>query len=70
MAGGIGAYPEHHFKRVMPGDIETVRQRLCEALEEFNYIVLNENPIQAKRARQKSIRVAMVSDYDAERRGC
>ncbi len=64
MAGGIGAYPEHHFRRVIPGDIETVRQKLCAALEDFNYIVVNENPIQAKRPRRKSIWVAMVTDYD------
>ena len=64
MAGGIGAYPEHHFKRVIPGDIEAVRQKLCEVLEDFKYIVVNENPIQAKRPRRKSIMVAMVLDYD------
>jgi hypothetical protein len=64
MAGGIGAYPEHHFRRTIPGDIETVRQRLSAVLEDFGYIVINENPIQAKRPRQKSIWVAMVADYD------
>ena len=64
MAGGIGAYPEHHFKTAIPGDVEDVRQRLCKALEDFNYTVLNENPIQAKRPRRKSIWVAMVAEYD------
>jgi hypothetical protein len=55
MAGGLGAYPEHHFRRAIPGDVETVRQRLCEVLEDFKYIVLSENPIQAKRPREKNI---------------
>jgi hypothetical protein len=64
MAGGIGAYPEHHFRRVIPGDIETVRQKLCEVLQDFKYVVVNENPIQAKRPRRKSIWVSMVLDYD------
>lgn len=64
MAGELGAYPEHSFKRTVPGDVETVRERLCRVLEDFNYLVLNENPIQAKRPRQKNILVAMVLDYD------
>jgi hypothetical protein len=66
MASGTGAYPNHHFRRAIPGNIDTVRQRLCEVLEEFNYIVLSENPLQAKRPRQKSIWVAMVLDYDVQ----
>jgi hypothetical protein len=43
-----------------------VRQRLCDVLEEFNYVVLSENPVQAKRPRQKSIWVSMVLDYDVQ----
>jgi hypothetical protein len=66
MTSGVGAYPNHHFRRAIPGDIDTVRQRLCEVLEEFNYIVLNENPIQAKRPRKKSIWVSMVLEYDTQ----
>jgi len=66
MASGVGAYPNHHFRRTIPGDIDTVRHRLCDVLEEFNYIVLNENPIQAKRPRQKSIWVSMVLEYDTQ----
>ncbi len=58
-AGGSNYY-EHHFKRVIPGDIESVRRRLSDVLEDFNYAVLNENPIQAKRDRHKSIWVAMT----------
>lgn len=60
MAGSF----EHHFRRTIPGDIESVRQRLSDVLESFGYIVLGDAPIQAKRPRQKSIWVAMVLDYD------
>lgn len=60
MAAGF----EHHFRRTIPGDIESVRWRLSDVLESFGYIVLGDAPIQAKRPRQKSIWVAMVLDYD------
>jgi hypothetical protein len=62
--GGLGAYAEHHFRKVIPGNIETVRQRLCDVLEDFNYSVTNENPLQAKRRSQKNILVANILDYD------
>jgi hypothetical protein len=60
MASGF----EHHFRRTIPGDIDSVRRRLSDVLESFGYIVLGDTPIQAKRPRQKSIWVAMVLDYD------
>ncbi|HKY04860.1 MAG TPA: hypothetical protein VJQ56_08220, partial [Blastocatellia bacterium] len=60
MNAGGGNYYEHHFKRVIPGDIESVRRRLSDVLEDFNYVVLNENPIQAKRDRHKNIWLAMT----------
>lgn len=60
MAGGF----EHHFRRTISGDIESVRRRLSDVLESFGYIVLGDTPIQAKRPRQKSIWVSMVLDYD------
>lgn len=62
MAGGY----EHHFRRVIAGDMDSVRQRLSDVLEDFGYIVLGDTPIQAKRPRQKSIMVAMVLDYDVK----
>jgi hypothetical protein len=62
--GGLGTYAEHHFRKVIPGNIEAVRRRLCDTLEDFNYIVLNENPIQAKRSPQKNILTANVLEYD------
>jgi ribosomal protein L40E len=60
MAGGV----EHHFRRTIPGDIDSVRARLSDVLESFGYIVIGDGPIQAKRPRKKSIWVAMVLDYD------
>lgn len=55
---------EHHFRRTIPGDIDSVRQRLSDVLESFGYVVFGDAPIQAKRPRQKSIWVAMVLEYD------
>ena len=60
MAGGS----EHHFRRTIPGDVESVRRRLSDVLESFGYIVIGDTPIQAKRPRQMSIWKAMVLDYD------
>ncbi len=64
MIGGAGEYQEHHFRRVIPGDIETVRRKLCDVLEDFNLIVLSENPLQARRPAQKNILTATVIEYD------
>jgi len=55
---------EHHFRRTIPGDIDSVRRRLSDVLESFGYIVMGDAPIQAKRKRVKSIWVAMVLDYE------
>ena len=63
-SGGLGAYPEHHFRKFIPGDIETVRRRLCDVLEDFNYTVLSENPVQARRPAQRNIIVANILEYD------
>jgi hypothetical protein len=62
--GGLGSYAEHHFRKVIPGNIETVRRRLCDTLEDFHYIVLNESPIQAKRSPQRNLIVANILEYD------
>jgi hypothetical protein len=62
--GGIGSYAEHHFRKVIPGNIEAVRARLCDVLEDFDYVVLNENPIQAKRGAQKNVMTANILEYD------
>ena len=60
----LGGYEEHHFRRVIPGDIAVVRNRLCDVLEDFNYIVLGDTPIQAKRNKTRSLLVATVLECE------
>lgn len=62
---GTGHYEEHHFRKVIPGNIETVRQRLSDTLEDFNYMVISETPLQAKRVNRRNIMTANVLEYDA-----
>jgi hypothetical protein len=57
---------EHHFRKVIPGNIETVRQRLCDVLEDFGYIVLSENPLQARRPAKHNMVAANVLEYDTQ----
>ncbi len=57
---------EHHFRKVIPGHIETVRQRLVDVLEEFGYIVLSENPLQARHPAKQNIIAANVLEYDTQ----
>ncbi len=45
----LNTVAEHEVVRLIPGDIETVRQRLSEALEQLGYRVLDENPLRARR---------------------
>ena len=59
-------YEEHQFKRTIPGDVETVRSRICEALEYLEYAVLGENPIQAKRRRRRNLLIANVLEYHTQ----
>ena len=49
-----GAYAqtaEHDYRRVIAGDVESVRERLVYALERVGYRVVSEQPLIAKRAR-------------------
>ena len=49
-----GAYVgEHTVKRVLAGNIESVRRRLAGGLEALGYTVLSENPLQARREQLK-----------------
>jgi ribosomal protein L40E len=57
-------YAEHHFRKVVPGGIETARRRLCEVLESFDHIVLSENPLQARRPARRGALTANVLEYD------
>jgi ribosomal protein L40E len=54
---GLG-YTEFDTRRVIAGDLESVRRRLCDVLEEFKYRVLSEQPIQARRPQQRSVLAA------------
>ena len=49
-----GAYVgEHSARRVLAGDMESVRRRLAGGLEALGYTVLSENPLQARREQLK-----------------
>src|SRR5262249_33791128 len=48
-SGGLYYYVEHDVTRTVAGNVESVRARLSDALEQIGYSVLNETPIQAKR---------------------
>lgn len=49
-----GAYVgQHSVKRVLAGDIESVRRRLTGGLEALGYTVLSESPLQARREQLK-----------------
>jgi hypothetical protein len=54
---GLG-YTEFDIRRIIAGDTESVRRRLCDVLEEFKYRVLSEQPIQARRPQQRNILAA------------
>jgi hypothetical protein len=48
---GGGSYQiEHDVTRTIHGDVESVRARLSDALEQLGYRVLNEAPLQARRS--------------------
>jgi hypothetical protein len=48
--GGLYYHIDHDVTRTVAGDVESVRARLSDALEQVGYSVLNETPIQAKRS--------------------
>lgn len=49
--GGESYYTfEHDVTRYVAGDVESIRTRLADALEQSGYRVLNENPLQARRS--------------------
>lgn len=62
-SGGNYAVGEYTTKRVMAGDVETVRARLVYALESIGYTVVSENPLQARRAKQKNIVSADFTEH-------
>ncbi len=54
VSGGV-VHSEHHTKRVLIGDAESLKQRLISALEKLDYRVLGEQPIQAKRSGTRKV---------------
>lgn len=48
---------EHSFKKVLPGEIAHVRQRLIDALEKFEYMILSEEPLHARRGGSFSMNI-------------
>jgi hypothetical protein len=54
--GGVGA-SEHSFIRRLSGEVAFVRQGMIDALESLNYVVLSENPLQARRVGSYSMNV-------------
>jgi hypothetical protein len=55
MSGNAYTVSEHSARRVVAGDVESVRRRLVYALESLGYSVVSENPLQARRGRLKDI---------------
>ncbi|HEU4710968.1 MAG TPA: hypothetical protein VFS76_05350 [Pyrinomonadaceae bacterium] len=54
VSGGV-VHAEHHTKRVLIGDAESVKRRLIPALERLDYRVLSEQPLQAKRSGTRKV---------------
>ncbi len=54
VSGGV-VHAEHHTKRVLIGEAESLKQRLISALERLDYRVLNEQPLQAKRSGTRKV---------------
>lgn len=64
MDGSGGTYVgQHSVKRVLAGDIESVRRRLAGGLEALGYTVLSENPLQARREQLKDCLRADFNDH-------
>ena len=55
MSGNAYTVSEHSARRVVAGDVESVRRRLVYALESLGYSVVSENPLQARRGSLKDI---------------
>lgn len=56
MEAGSAYIGEHSYRRVLAGDVESVRARLVYALERFDYRVLSDQPpLQARRAARKGM---------------
>ncbi|MET0650357.1 MAG: zinc ribbon domain-containing protein [Pyrinomonadaceae bacterium] len=62
-ASGSAYVGGHSVRRVLAGDIESVRRRLAGGLEALGYTVLSENPLQARREQLKDCLRADFTDH-------
>ena len=62
---GVG-FTEFDVRRVIPGDVESVRRRLAGVLEEFNFRVLDEQPLQARRSQLRNIFAANMLEINTK----
>lgn len=53
---GSAAISDHDLTIAIPGDVETVRRRIVQAIQQLGYKILSEQPINAKRSGQGSAR--------------
>src|SRR5690349_5452518 len=53
---------EHDVTRYAVGDVESLRARLADALEQMGYRVLNEQPLRARRGAQSCASSGCASD--------
>ena len=53
---GTATISDHDLTIAIPGDVETVRRRIVEAVQQLDYKILSEQPINAKRSGQGSAR--------------
>jgi hypothetical protein len=65
-SNGASLTAEHHFRKVIPGHIDAARQRLCDVMEDFGYIVLSENPLAARRPARRNVAAANVLEYETQ----
>jgi hypothetical protein len=66
MPSSRGRYEEHQFRRTIPGDVEATRKRISDVLEDFGYTVLGDNPVQAKRRRQRNLFTATILECQTQ----
>jgi hypothetical protein len=62
-AGNEYTVSEHTTRRMLTGEPEAVSARLVYALESLDYVVISDNPVQARRARRRNIISADFTDH-------
>ena len=64
MSVGPAGSEEHHFRQIIPGDVVSVRGKLCDVLEDFDYIVSSDTPIQVRWEKTISVLVSTILDCE------